>query len=102
MPKNGNRGDNIKKSKVSFSSNKEDIDSNVVFGDVTPNKKAKRGNTADDPAKKGGDIVPASSSDPSKKSDTKKLVSNSQGSFDCCQDESYVLLRNVYSPQILS
>ena len=88
MPKNGNRSDNAKKVNVSFTPNNEEIDSNVVFGDANPKKKTKRGSTTDDSAKKGGDIVPALGSGPSKKSDTKKLVSNIQGSFDCCQDES--------------
>lgn len=76
MPKNGGRGANIKKSNYPFASNNEDVDSNVVFGDAKTTRKAKQGSTTEDAAKKGGDIVPASSEDPPKKPDTRKLVSN--------------------------
>ncbi len=74
MPKNGNRGANTKKSNVPFAST-DDVDSNVVFGDAKNNKKAKQGSRAEDSAKIGGGIVPASSEDSSKKPDTRTLVS---------------------------
>ena len=74
MPKNGNRGANSKKSNVPFAST-DDIDSNVVFGDAKNMKKAKQGSRAEDSAKTGGGIVPASSDVSSKKPDTRTLVS---------------------------
>lgn len=76
MPKNGNRGANTRKSNVSLASNNEDIDSNVVFGHAKTTRKAKQSSTAEDSATKVGDIVPASSEDPPKQPDTRKLVSN--------------------------
>ena len=76
MPKNGNHGANTKKSNVPFASNKEDVDDNVIFGDAKTTRKATQGSTAESSAKKGGNIVPASSEDPPKKLDSRKLVSN--------------------------
>ena len=102
MPKNGNRGDNAKKTNISFTPNNEEINDNVVFGDGNPKIKAKRGSTADVSAKKSGDTVPASSSDPSNKSDVKKLVSNIQRSSDCRQDESIQsIARRLLSSNVL-
>lgn len=76
MPKNGNRGANTKKSNISFASNNEDIDSNVVFGDAKTTRKVKQASTAEDSARKGGTIAPASSEDAPTKPDTRKMVSN--------------------------
>ena len=103
MPKNDKRGDNAKKSNISVTPNIEEMNNNVVFGDVNPKIKAKRGSTADASAKKSGDVVPASSSsDPSKKSDVKKLVSTLtfRGHPIAAKLGPYSLLRDVYSPQI--
>lgn len=76
MPKNGNRGANTKKPNVPFTSNNDEIDSNVVFGDAKTTRNVKKASTAEDSARKGGDIAPASSEDAPKKPDTRKLVSN--------------------------
>ncbi len=81
MPKNGNRSANSKNLNVPFASNNEDIDSNVVFGDAKTKQKAKKGSA-------GRDVVTASGEDPPKKPDTKKLVSDVQKSFHCCQDDT--------------
>lgn len=86
MPKNGNRGANTKKSNVPFASNAEDLDSNVVFGDAKTTRKSKQSSTAEGSARKGGDVVPASSEDPPKQPDTRKLVSNIRNSSDYPQD----------------
>ena len=88
MPKNGNRGANTKRSNGPFASNNEDIDSNVIFGDAKSKKNTKKGNMAGDSVKKEGDIASAIGDDPSRKPDTKKLVSeirNSLQLLDCCQ-----------------
>ena len=75
MPKNGNRGANTRKQNAPFASNNEEIDSNVIFGDAKTPKKAERGSTAGDSAKKGGDSLTTLGDDPPKKPDTRKLVS---------------------------
>lgn len=83
MPKNGHRGP--KKSNTPFTSNHEDVDSNVVFGDTKTAKKASRGSTTEGSLIKGEDNMPASSEGPPKKPDTRKLVSKTVKSYDCCK-----------------
>lgn len=83
MPKNGNRGANTKKSNVPFSSNNDDVGSNVVFGDAKTTRKAKQGSTAEDSAKKEGGV---SSENQPKMPDTRKLVSNFYKLSGPCQD----------------
>lgn len=75
MPKNGNRGGNTKKANIPFTPNNEDGDSNVVFGDAKTTRKAKQDNMAEDAAKNRGDVPAASGEGPSKKPDSRKLVS---------------------------
>ena len=98
MPKNGNRGANTKKPNVPFAWNNEEIDSNVIFGHAKATRKAKQGSTAEDSAMTGGNIVPASSEDASKKPDTRTLVSNVWKPFDCCQDDSEDMTRKRLPP----
>lgn len=85
MPKNGHHG--AKKPNVPFASNNEDIDSNVVFGNVKTPKNASQGSTAEGSLKKGEDNMPASSEGPPKKTDTRKLVSNIAKLSECYQDD---------------
>ena len=104
MPKNGNRGANTKKSNLPFASNKEDINSNVVFGDARTKRKDKQGSTADESAKKGGAVVPVSSENVPKQPDTRKLVSYNRKSSDYCQDASkdmHFLRRRILSLKFL-
>ena len=97
MPKNGNRGANTKKSNNPFASNNEEIDSNVIFGDVKATRKAKQGSTAEDSAKKAGNIVAASSEDVPKKPDTRTLVSNVWKPFGRRQDDSEAVVTSRVS-----
>lgn len=101
MPKNGNRGVNTKNANAPFASNNKDIDSKVIFGDAKTTRKAKQGSTVEDSAKKG-DTVPASSEDPPKKPDPRKLVSNSQKASDCCQDDTRAMIRMRFSRKDIS
>ena len=85
MPKNGSRGANVKRPNAPSASNNEEIVSNVIFRDEKSKRKAKQGSTADDSAKKGGDIVPALGDEQQKKPDTRKLVSNIRKAFNCAE-----------------
>ena len=97
MPKNGNRGANVKRPNAPSASNNEEIESNVIFRDEKSRRKAKQGSTADDSVKKGGDIVPASGDGQPKKPDTRKLVSNSQKALNCRRDTLKMQFGNLSS-----
>ena len=82
MPKNVGRGANTKKANIPSASSNEADGSNVIFGDPKATRKVKQGSTAESSTSKAGNNVPASSGDSLKKPDPRKVVSNSQNSFD--------------------
>ena len=96
MPRNVGRSANFKKANIPSASNNEDDDSNVIFGDPKAMKKVKHGSIAESSAGQGGNNVPASSEDPLKKPDPRKLVSNSQNSSVSCRFYTKaIILRRV-------